>query len=160
PPGVGEFAAPNGSSAGRDALKVSINAGDACIDVARSSSGPRAIGSDLATFGGIPGINFTAKTPARGNVLAQIGLNSPKLPAPVKAGLAIDKPDPLANEKKALAAQRQALEDERTAWEDDRKVQEKQTSHSCMATPWRACTLRPTSSIWPSSGIWSTRTRR
>ena len=50
PPGVGEFAAPNGSSAGRDALKGSINAGDACIDVARSSSGPRAIGSDLATF--------------------------------------------------------------------------------------------------------------
>lgn len=50
PPGGGEFAAPNGSSAGRDALKASVNAGDSCIDVARSSSGPRAIGSDLATF--------------------------------------------------------------------------------------------------------------
>jgi phosphate transport system substrate-binding protein len=50
PPGGGEFLAPNGSSNGRDALKASVQAGDGCIDVARSSSGPRAIGSDLATF--------------------------------------------------------------------------------------------------------------
>lgn len=42
--------APNGSSAGRDALRVSVLAGDGCIDVARSSSGPRAIGQDLASF--------------------------------------------------------------------------------------------------------------
>lgn len=50
PPGAGEFAPPNGSSAGRDALRLSVQNGDGCIDVARSSSGPRAIGSDLATF--------------------------------------------------------------------------------------------------------------
>ncbi len=50
PPGAGEFLAPNGSSNGRDALRASVQAGDGCIDVARSSSGPRAIGSDLASF--------------------------------------------------------------------------------------------------------------
>lgn len=50
PAGAGETVAPNGSSAGRDALKASVQAGDGCIDIARSSSGPRAVGSDLATF--------------------------------------------------------------------------------------------------------------
>jgi phosphate transport system substrate-binding protein len=50
PPGAGEVVAPNGSSAGRDALRTSVNNGDGCIDIARSSSGPRAIGQDLATF--------------------------------------------------------------------------------------------------------------
>jgi phosphate transport system substrate-binding protein len=49
-PAGGGTLAPNGSGAGRDALRASINAGDACIDVARSSSGPRAVGQDLATF--------------------------------------------------------------------------------------------------------------
>lgn len=50
PPGPGEVAAPNGSSAGRNALKASVNAGNGCIDIARSSGPPRAIPSDLATF--------------------------------------------------------------------------------------------------------------
>lgn len=52
PPGTGEVASPNGSSAGRNALRVSVLAGDGCIDIARSSGGPRAIGpsGDLATF--------------------------------------------------------------------------------------------------------------
>jgi phosphate transport system substrate-binding protein len=50
PPGPGEVVAPNGSTAGRDALKASPG----CIDVARSSSGPRPIGGgagqDPASF--------------------------------------------------------------------------------------------------------------
>lgn len=50
PPGPGEIASPNGSSNGRNALKASVQAGDGCIDVARSSGPPRAIGSDLASF--------------------------------------------------------------------------------------------------------------
>lgn len=50
PPTGSEVLAPNGSSAGRNALKASVQAGDGCIDVARSSSGPRSIGSDLASF--------------------------------------------------------------------------------------------------------------
>ncbi len=50
PAGPGEIASPNGSSNGRNALKASVQAGDGCIDVARSSGPPRAIGSDLATF--------------------------------------------------------------------------------------------------------------
>jgi len=82
----------------------------------------------LAKFGVIPVQKIAAKNPALGKVLAKIGLNSPKLPAPVKVGAAIAAPDPLASEKKVLAAQRQALEDERTAWENDKKAQEKQKS--------------------------------
>lgn len=50
PAGPGEVLAPNGSSNGRNALKASVQAGDGCIDVARSSGPPRAIGSDLASF--------------------------------------------------------------------------------------------------------------
>lgn len=50
PAGSGEFTAPNGSGAGRDALRASVLAGDGCIDVARSSSTPRAIGQDLESF--------------------------------------------------------------------------------------------------------------
>jgi phosphate transport system substrate-binding protein len=53
PPGAGEVASPNGSSAGRNALRASVLAGDGCIDVARSSGPPRAINpstGDLATF--------------------------------------------------------------------------------------------------------------
>jgi phosphate transport system substrate-binding protein len=50
PAGAGETLAPNGSGAGRDALKASVQAGDGCIDVARSSSAPRAVGQDLASF--------------------------------------------------------------------------------------------------------------
>jgi ABC-type phosphate transport system substrate-binding protein len=55
----GVFASPNGSGAGRDALKNSVagtfpdgptGAGKGCVDIARSSAEPRAIGSDLATF--------------------------------------------------------------------------------------------------------------
>ncbi len=50
----GERLAPNGSTAGRDALKASVLAGDGCIDIARSSSGPRAVGTgagqDPASF--------------------------------------------------------------------------------------------------------------
>jgi PBP superfamily domain len=59
--GGGNFAAPNGSGAGRDALKNSIlgtfpdaahnspGAGG-CIDIARSSAEPRAVGTDNSTF--------------------------------------------------------------------------------------------------------------
>jgi phosphate transport system substrate-binding protein len=50
PPGGGEVVAPNGSSAGRNALKASVQAGDGCIDIARSSGPPRAIPTDLASF--------------------------------------------------------------------------------------------------------------
>jgi ABC-type phosphate transport system substrate-binding protein len=44
--------APNGSSGGRDALRTTLTTPGAtgCYDIARSSSGPRAIGSDNATF--------------------------------------------------------------------------------------------------------------
>jgi phosphate transport system substrate-binding protein len=54
PAGAGETLRPNGSGAGRDALLASVQAGDGCIDIARSSSGPRAIGTtpgtDLTSF--------------------------------------------------------------------------------------------------------------
>jgi phosphate transport system substrate-binding protein len=50
PAGAGETLAPNGSSAGRNALKASVQAGDGCIDVARSSGPPRAIPTDLPSF--------------------------------------------------------------------------------------------------------------
>ena len=53
PPGGGEIVAPNGSGAGRNALRASVLADDGCIDIARSSAGPRAINpstGDLATF--------------------------------------------------------------------------------------------------------------
>jgi phosphate transport system substrate-binding protein len=54
PAGGGEVASPNGSGAGRDALKASVLAGDGCIDIARSSGAPRAVGSgagqDPASF--------------------------------------------------------------------------------------------------------------
>ena len=40
PAGVGETLAPNGSSAGRDALKASVANGDGCISVSRSSAAP------------------------------------------------------------------------------------------------------------------------
>jgi len=47
-------ARPNGSSAGRNALLLSVQAGDGCIDIARSSGPPRAVGTvpgtDLASF--------------------------------------------------------------------------------------------------------------
>jgi phosphate transport system substrate-binding protein len=51
---AGEVVRPNGSGAGRDALSASVQAGDGCIDIARSSGAPRAIGTvpgtDLASF--------------------------------------------------------------------------------------------------------------
>ena len=54
PAGAGERLAPNGSGAGRDALLASVQAKDGCVDVARSSGAPRAVGTvagtDLATF--------------------------------------------------------------------------------------------------------------
>ncbi len=54
PAGAGETLAPNGSSAGRDALKASVLAGNGCIDIARSSAGPRPVGTgagqDPASF--------------------------------------------------------------------------------------------------------------
>lgn len=50
PPAAGEFNAPNGSSAGRDALKFSANSGDGCVDIARSSAGPRGVPADNSTF--------------------------------------------------------------------------------------------------------------
>jgi phosphate transport system substrate-binding protein len=45
PAGAGEMLAPNGSSAGRDALKNSVTAGDGCVDIARSSATPRPPGT-------------------------------------------------------------------------------------------------------------------
>ena len=48
PAGAGETLAPNGSSAGRDALKASVLAGNGCIDIARSSAGPRPVGTGPA----------------------------------------------------------------------------------------------------------------
>lgn len=46
--------APNGSSAGRDALKTSVIADDGCVDIARSSAPPRPVGTgagqDPASF--------------------------------------------------------------------------------------------------------------
>ena len=50
PPGAGEVVAPFGSSNGRNALKASVLNGDGCIDIARSSGAPRAVGTDLASF--------------------------------------------------------------------------------------------------------------
>jgi phosphate transport system substrate-binding protein len=50
PAGAGEQLAPNGSSNGRNALKTSVQNGDGCVDVARSSGPPRAIPSDLVSF--------------------------------------------------------------------------------------------------------------
>jgi phosphate transport system substrate-binding protein len=54
PAGGGEVLAPNGSGAGRDALQDSVLGGNSCVDIARSSGTPRAIGNvhgkDLATF--------------------------------------------------------------------------------------------------------------
>jgi phosphate transport system substrate-binding protein len=49
PAGAGETLAPNGSSAGRDALKASVANGDGCISIARSSGTPRAIGTTPGT---------------------------------------------------------------------------------------------------------------
>lgn len=46
--GAGDRQAPNGSGAGKTALKASVTAGDGCVDVARSSSGRGA--TDPATF--------------------------------------------------------------------------------------------------------------
>ncbi len=40
PAGAGEVLAPNGSGAGRDALKASVANGDGCITIARSSAAP------------------------------------------------------------------------------------------------------------------------
>ena len=80
----------------------------------------------LAKFGVIPVQKIAAKSPVVGKMLAKIGLNSPKLPAPVQASAASAAIDPLEGEKKAIQAQRQALEDERTAWENDKKAQQKQ----------------------------------
>lgn len=54
PPLAGQTARPNGSSAGRNALLLSVQANDGCIDIARSSGPPRAVGTvpgtDLASF--------------------------------------------------------------------------------------------------------------
>lgn len=85
----------------------------------------------LAKFGVIPVQKLAVKSPVVGKMLAKIGLNSPKLPAPTAASAApAAAPDPLAGEKKALQAQRQALEDERAAWESDKKVQQQQQETS------------------------------
>jgi phosphate transport system substrate-binding protein len=82
PAGAGETLAPNGSSAGRDALKASVLAGNGCIDVARSSAGPRPAGTgsgqDLPTFQyyafGLDALGYsTASTAAPANLtLAQL----------------------------------------------------------------------------------------
>lgn len=83
PAGAGQTLAPNGSGAGRDALKASVLAGNGCIDIARSSSGPRPAGTgsgqDLASFEyyafGLDAVGWsTASTaaPAGGLTLAQL----------------------------------------------------------------------------------------
>ena len=74
---------PNGSTAGRDALKASVLAGNGCVDVARSSSTPRppgtGAGQDLPSFEyyafGLDALGYsTASTaaPAAGLTLAQL----------------------------------------------------------------------------------------
>jgi phosphate transport system substrate-binding protein len=45
PAAMGEQLAPNGSGAGRDALKASVLNGDGCVDIARSSGTPRPAGT-------------------------------------------------------------------------------------------------------------------
>jgi flagellar motility protein MotE (MotC chaperone) len=80
----------------------------------------------LAKFGVIPVQKLAAKNPTVGKLLTKIGLNSPKLPAPVAAKASAPAPDPLAGEKKVLEAQRKALEEERAAWEADKQAQQKQ----------------------------------
>jgi phosphate transport system substrate-binding protein len=45
PAPTGGRLAPNGSGAGRDALKASVLAGDGCVDIARSSAAPRPVGT-------------------------------------------------------------------------------------------------------------------
>jgi phosphate transport system substrate-binding protein len=57
PPAIvppGERLAPNGSTAGREALKAEVLAGGGCVDIARSSAPPRPVGTgagqDPATF--------------------------------------------------------------------------------------------------------------
>lgn len=50
PAGAGQVLAPNGSSNGRNALRDSVNNGDGCVDIARSSSTPRSFPSDNLTF--------------------------------------------------------------------------------------------------------------
>jgi phosphate transport system substrate-binding protein len=83
PAGAGEVLAPNGSSAGRDALKASVLAGNGCVDVARSSAGPRPVGTgagqDPASFEyyafALDAVGYsTASTaaPAAGLTLAQL----------------------------------------------------------------------------------------
>ena len=78
-----EVLAPNGSGAGRDALKASVLAGNGCIDVARSSAGPRPVGTgagqDPASFEyyayGLDAVGFStasAAAPAAGLTLAQL----------------------------------------------------------------------------------------
>lgn len=49
PAGSGEVLAPNGSGAGRDALKASVANGDGCVSISRSSGPPRAIGTTAGT---------------------------------------------------------------------------------------------------------------
>jgi phosphate transport system substrate-binding protein len=82
-PAGSDVLAPNGSGAGRDALKASVLAGDGCIDIARSSAGPRTAGTgsgqDLASFEyfafGLDAVGWsTASTaaPAGGLTLAQL----------------------------------------------------------------------------------------
>ena len=78
-----EVLAPNGSSAGRDALKASVLAGNGCIDVARSSAGPRPVGTgagqDPASFEyyafGLDALGYSSAStaaPAAGLTLAQL----------------------------------------------------------------------------------------
>lgn len=47
-PAAGQLQAPNGSTAGKAALQASADAGDGCIDIARSSSARSS--TDPATF--------------------------------------------------------------------------------------------------------------
>jgi phosphate transport system substrate-binding protein len=77
PPATGTHVAPNGSSAGRDALQDEPD----CVDIARSSSGPRAVGpsGDDATFEyyayGVDGVTWAShpNSPAPNNLtLAQL----------------------------------------------------------------------------------------
>jgi ABC-type phosphate transport system substrate-binding protein len=78
PPASGTHLAPNGSSAGRDALRDDT---PGCVDIARSSSGPRAIGptGDKASFEyyafGVDGVSWAThpSSPAPTNLtLAQL----------------------------------------------------------------------------------------
>ncbi|MBO0880541.1 MAG: hypothetical protein J2P17_09390 [Mycobacterium sp.] len=83
PAGSGELLAPNGSTAGRDSLSFFVQAGNGCVDAARSSAGPRPVGTaagqDLPSFqyfayalDAVGIASISSHVPAGGLTLAQV----------------------------------------------------------------------------------------